>query len=134
MTPDEMETLPFPQYGAPGEMIYAPGQGFVPVDQDDYLLNFSLGYQTVWSIGCPFHCSFCGNTKFIANDPSYKKIRHPSARYIVDEVKSVRRAVPATSARSASTTTASWPSPTGSWRSSPSCGRRSWASPSPSTG
>jgi len=60
----------------------------------DYLDNFSLNYQTVWSIGCPFHCSFCGNTKFIANDPSYKKVRHPSARYIVDEIKSVRKTFP----------------------------------------
>ncbi len=56
----------------------------------DYLANDGLGYSTLWSIGCPFHCSFCGNTKFIANDPKYKKIRHPSARYIVDEIKGVR--------------------------------------------
>lgn len=94
MTPEEMDELPFPQYGDASERIYAPGQGFVPMTKDDYLDNFSLGYQTVWSIGCPFHCSFCGNTKFIANDPSYKKVRHPSARYIVDEIKSVRKTFP----------------------------------------
>jgi anaerobic magnesium-protoporphyrin IX monomethyl ester cyclase len=94
MTTDEMETLPFPQYGTSTERIYAPSQGFVPMTKDDYLDNFSLGYQTVWSIGCPFHCSFCGNTKFIANDPSYKKVRHPSARYIVDEIKAVRKTFP----------------------------------------
>lgn len=94
MTPEEMDGLPFPQYGDAKEQIYSPGQGFVPMTKDDYLDNFSLGYQTVWSIGCPFHCSFCGNTKFIANDPSYKKVRHPSARYIVDEIKSVRKTFP----------------------------------------
>jgi anaerobic magnesium-protoporphyrin IX monomethyl ester cyclase len=94
MTPEEMEGLPFPEYGADHEKIYVPGEGFVRMTQDDYLMNFSLGYQTVWSIGCPFHCSFCGNTKFIANDPKYKKVRHPSARYIVDEIKSVRRRFP----------------------------------------
>jgi len=94
MTAEEMETLPFPQYGAASERIYHPDSGFVPMTKNDYLMNFSLGYQTVWSIGCPFHCSFCGNTKFIANDPNYKKVRHPSARYVVDEVKSVRRTFP----------------------------------------
>ena len=94
MTPEDMDALPFPQYGDASERIYSPGQGFVPMTKDDYLANFSLGYQTVWSIGCPFHCSFCGNTKFIANDPSYKKVRHPSARYIVDEIKSVRKTFP----------------------------------------
>ena len=94
MTSEEMETLPFPQYGAPGEMIYVQGRGFVPATKADYVMNFSLGYQTVWSIGCPFHCSFCGNTKFIANDASYKKIRHPSAQYVIDEVKAARSAFP----------------------------------------
>jgi anaerobic magnesium-protoporphyrin IX monomethyl ester cyclase len=94
MTSEEMETLPFPQYGAPGEMIYVQGRGFVPATRDDYVMNFSLGYQTVWSIGCPFHCSFCGNTKFIANDASYKKLRHPSPQYVIDEVKAARARFP----------------------------------------
>jgi anaerobic magnesium-protoporphyrin IX monomethyl ester cyclase len=94
MTTDQMETLPFPQYGAKTERIHEPGKGFVPTTKDDYLRNFSLNYQTVWSIGCPFHCSFCGNTKFIANDPQYKRVRHPSARYVVEEIKSVRKTFP----------------------------------------
>ena len=61
----------------------------------DYIENDGLSYTTLWSIGCPFHCSYCGNTKFISNDPKYKRIRHPSARYIVDEVKTARAALPA---------------------------------------
>jgi anaerobic magnesium-protoporphyrin IX monomethyl ester cyclase len=93
MSTDDMEILPFPQYGR-SEKIYRAGDGFVPMGLSDYLRNDGLGYSTLWSIGCPFHCTFCGNTKFIANDPLYKKIRHPSARYIVDEIKSVRRRFP----------------------------------------
>jgi anaerobic magnesium-protoporphyrin IX monomethyl ester cyclase len=93
MTTDDMEILPFPLYGK-GEKIYRAGDGFVPMGKADYLRNDGLGYATLWSIGCPFHCTFCGNTKFIANDPQYKKIRHPSARYIVDEIKAVRRRYP----------------------------------------
>ena len=94
MTQEEMETLPFPQFGTDRERIYRSGQGFVPMELADYLANDGLGYSTLWSIGCPFHCTFCGNTKFIANDPLYKKIRHPSARYMVDEIKSVRKRFP----------------------------------------
>jgi hypothetical protein len=60
----------------------------------DYIANDGLSYTTLWSIGCPFHCTYCGNTKFIANDPTYKRIRHPSARYIVDEVKTARDRFP----------------------------------------
>lgn len=93
MSNEQMESLPFPQYGE-GEVIYKKGEGFVPVRLRDYLDNDGLGYQTLWSIGCPFHCSFCGNTKFIANDPKYKKIRHPSAEYVVNEVKAVRQRFP----------------------------------------
>jgi radical SAM superfamily enzyme YgiQ (UPF0313 family) len=94
MTQEEMETLPFPQFGTDREKIYRTGEGFVPMALGDYLANDGLGYSTLWSIGCPFHCTFCGNTKFIANDPLYKKIRHPSARYMVDEIKSVRKRFP----------------------------------------
>ena len=94
MSPNEMEALPFPQYGAETEKIYLPGQGFVKMGVEDYLLNDGLGYTTLWSIGCPFHCSYCGNTKFIANDKKYKRIRHPSARYMVDQVKDARARFP----------------------------------------
>ena len=93
-TPEEMETLPFPQYGAACETIYEQGRGFVPTTVDDYLHNDGLGYPALWSIGCPLHCSYCGNTKFIANDPKYKQIRHPSARYIVEQVKDAKRRFP----------------------------------------
>jgi anaerobic magnesium-protoporphyrin IX monomethyl ester cyclase len=94
MSSEEMETLPFPSYGAPAETIYRPERGFVPMGLDDYLHNDGLSYTALWSIGCPFHCTYCGNTAFIANDRMYKKIRHPSARYIVDEIKSVRSSFP----------------------------------------
>lgn len=94
MTSADMETLEHPSYGAPGERIYRPGLGFVAMGLDDYLANDGLSYTALWSIGCPFHCTYCGNTAFIANDKSYKKIRHPSARYIVDEVKAVRERFP----------------------------------------
>jgi radical SAM superfamily enzyme YgiQ (UPF0313 family) len=94
MTPAELETLPFPQYGAATECIYKEGRGFVPLGLHDYLTTNGLSYTALWSIGCPLHCTFCGNTKFIANDPKYKKIRHPSARYIVEEVKTARGRFP----------------------------------------
>lgn len=86
MSPDEMEELPFPLYGE-HEWIHRRGEGFVPMGIDDYLRQTGLSYNTVWSIGCPFHCTFCGNTKFIANDVHYKKIRHPSPEYAIAAIK-----------------------------------------------
>jgi radical SAM superfamily enzyme YgiQ (UPF0313 family) len=93
MSSAELETLPFAKY-AGAEQIFEPDQGFVPVTRADYLANNGLAYQAIWSIGCPLHCTFCGNTVFIANDPSYKKIRHPSAQYMVNEVLRAREAHP----------------------------------------
>jgi radical SAM superfamily enzyme YgiQ (UPF0313 family) len=64
------------------------------VTRAEYLENNGLAYQAIWSIGCPLHCTFCGNTVFIANDPKYKRLRHPSARYMVDEVKRAKKIHP----------------------------------------
>jgi anaerobic magnesium-protoporphyrin IX monomethyl ester cyclase len=93
MSPDQMDTLPFAKYGE-NELIYKSGQGFVPAGVSDYLASNGLAYNMVWSIGCPFHCTFCGNTKFIANDKKYTTIRHPSVPFIIGEVKDVLRKHP----------------------------------------
>ena len=86
MSGADMEKLPFPKYGE-REWIYKKGTGFVPATVADYLQTNGLSYNAIWSIGCPLHCTYCGNTKFIANDRNYKKLRHPSARYCVEEIK-----------------------------------------------
>jgi anaerobic magnesium-protoporphyrin IX monomethyl ester cyclase len=92
-TAAELESLPFPKYGGE-EWIYRFGKGFAPVTLNDYVQNHGLAYPTIWSIGCPLHCTFCGNTVFIANDPDYKKLRHPSAAYVVREVQRARQIHP----------------------------------------
>jgi radical SAM superfamily enzyme YgiQ (UPF0313 family) len=89
MSSEEMETLPFSLYRDDSERIYRPGKGFQPLTLGDYVRNDGLSYTAIWSIGCPFHCTYCGNTKFIANDLTYKRIRHPSARYMIDQIKDV---------------------------------------------
>jgi anaerobic magnesium-protoporphyrin IX monomethyl ester cyclase len=95
MSSEEMETLPHALFHRPErEKVYRPGEGFATIALGDYVCNYGLSYTAIWSIGCPFHCTYCGNTKFIANDLKYKRIRHPSARYMVDEIKAVRRHAP----------------------------------------
>ncbi len=85
-TSEEMNQLPFPLYGE-NELIYRPGKGYSPITVKDHIQNSGLAYNTVWSIGCPYHCTYCGNTKFIENDKNYKKLRHPSVDYLVGQVK-----------------------------------------------
>ncbi len=89
MSSEELAALPFPKYGSV-EWIYRPGRGFAHVKLADYLANNGLGYPAIWSIGCPLHCTYCGNTVFIANDANYRKIRHSGVDHIVKEVSSAR--------------------------------------------
>ena len=89
-TSEEMDQFPFLLY-ADNELIFKHGKGFIPQNTNDYLSSYGLGntYMTIWSIGCPYKCSFCANTKFIENDKNYRKLRHPSVDYIIAEVKDV---------------------------------------------
>ncbi|MCK4785462.1 MAG: B12-binding domain-containing radical SAM protein [Desulfobacteraceae bacterium] len=97
MSAKELNDLPFPKYGEK-EKIFKPGKGFVQVKKSDYLASNGLAYHTIWAIGCPFHCSYCSNTKFIENDSQYRKIRHSDPKYIIEEIKQVIKKHPHVSA------------------------------------
>ncbi len=94
MSAAELETLPFQKYAGEEWIYSAERHGFRRITLSDYLQNNGLAYQAIWSIGCPLHCTFCGNTVFIANDPKYKRIRHTSPEYIVNEVKAAMKVHP----------------------------------------
>ncbi len=53
----EMELHPFPAYGG-REFIFKKGKGFVQTGIGDYLDAWGLSYLTLWTIGCPFSCSY----------------------------------------------------------------------------
>lgn len=86
MTEEQMDDLPLLQYGEE-ERIFRGREGYVPLSPKIYREFNGLGYNTIWSIGCPLHCTFCGNTKFIENHSKYTQVRHPSPSYIVDEIE-----------------------------------------------
>lgn len=86
MTPQDMDELPPLTYGD-GEFIHKQGKGFVPIQARDFVTYNGLSYNTVWSIGCPLKCTYCGNTKFIEYDTGYRRVRHPSVGYMTAEIK-----------------------------------------------
>lgn len=86
MSGEDMNDLPLLQYGE-DEKIYREGEGFVDLTPEIYRSYNGLGYHAIWSIGCPLHCTFCANTKFIENNSNYTQIRHPSPAYLVDEIE-----------------------------------------------
>ncbi|MBT3793183.1 MAG: B12-binding domain-containing radical SAM protein [Rhodospirillales bacterium] len=87
-TASDFESFPIPCY-ADNEIIFKNGRGFVPLDNDEYLKLNGIAFHTVWSIGCPFTCTYCSNSKFIDNDSDYRKIRHSSVDRIIAEIKNV---------------------------------------------
>lgn len=93
MTGEDMSALPLPHYSGQ-EFIYAPGRGFEKMTTGHYVHENGLSYTTVWSIGCPFQCTYCGNTKFIENDESYRKVRHSRVAYLIAEIEQAIRAHP----------------------------------------
>jgi len=93
MTPKEMDELP-PLIYEDGELIYRRGRGFIPLSASDTLAYNGLQYSTVWSVGCPLMCTYCGNSKFIEYDGGYRRIRHSSPQTIVDEIKRAKSKQP----------------------------------------
>ena len=93
MTPKEMDELP-PLMYEDGELIYRRGRGVIPLSASDTLDYNGLQYSTVWSIGCPLMCTYCGNSKFIEYDGGYRRIRHSSPQTIVDEIKRAKSKQP----------------------------------------
>jgi len=88
LTPDEMAKRPHPQYADEGsEFMYERGQGFVPLALGHYLDCNGLSYHTIWTQGCPYRCTYCGNTAFLAIDKKYAAIRQTPVDYIIEEVK-----------------------------------------------
>ena len=86
MTPKQMDELP-PLTYLDDELIYNQAKGFKSLNSNDFLKYTGLQYGTVWTIGCPLHCTFCGNTKFIEYDNAYRRLRYSSPHTIIKEIK-----------------------------------------------
>jgi radical SAM superfamily enzyme YgiQ (UPF0313 family) len=87
LTPAEMAARPHPQYADGKEFILEPEKGFQPLVLRHYLALNGLSYHTIWTQGCPYRCSYCGNTAFLAIDKKYATIRQTPVDYIIGEVK-----------------------------------------------
>ena len=85
MSPKDMDELP-PLMYQDDELVYQKA-GIKTLNSKNFIKYTGLSYHTVWTIGCPLHCTFCGNTKFIAYDNAYRRLRHSSPRTIIDEIK-----------------------------------------------
>jgi anaerobic magnesium-protoporphyrin IX monomethyl ester cyclase len=95
MQPDEMETMPFMEYGLKDQFIFSYAHGRLkPMEYKDVIRHLGTTYNTIWSVGCPFQCSFCSQAKFIKLDKAYAQYRAPSPDYIIREIKEAAKKFP----------------------------------------
>ncbi|MDR1523545.1 MAG: radical SAM protein [Endomicrobium sp.] len=59
-----------------------------------YTKHFGLSYRTIWTLGCPYSCSYCENDEFLHLDRNYAKIRYPSSQFIINEIKEAQKIHP----------------------------------------
>jgi anaerobic magnesium-protoporphyrin IX monomethyl ester cyclase len=92
MTADRLGSMPFQDYSE--GVRCADHSGTREIDPRTYLEVQGTKYTTMWAIGCPFRCSYCGNTRFLEMDPSYGRVRYPPVAFIIEEIERVLRSFP----------------------------------------
>ncbi len=89
MDGEELGRMPFQDYGF--DIKYVTRDSIRPMAKSVYVSILGGTYYTMWVMGCPFHCSYCANDKFLANDTAYGKLRHARAEFIIDEMIDVQK-------------------------------------------
>ncbi|MGD0585036.1 MAG: radical SAM protein [Oryzomonas sp.] len=90
MTNDELETMPFQDYGF--DIKYVTHDSIEYMTKDIYVARNGSFYLTMWSFGCPYGCAYCSNNVLINYNRDYAKVRHPSPDYIVKELVWIKKA------------------------------------------
>jgi radical SAM superfamily enzyme YgiQ (UPF0313 family) len=99
----DLDTLPFPDYHLPDQFVLV-GDSVVPLSED-LLTEMSRGrvnfigpdhvvYETMWTRGCPYHCSFCINNALLELYPRQKSVRRRSVGHLIAELEWMRERFP----------------------------------------
>ena len=89
LTNAEMEKLPPMDYGVENNYIL-DGEQLVPLTISHYLTYCGTTYNTIYTIGCPFSCTYCSNNVLAQLDSDYRHIRLPSIKHLVNELSQVK--------------------------------------------
>ncbi len=87
-----LSDYPFPDYDLKHQFILEADRlvPVRPIDAHMYLEEFSV----LGSRGCPHHCAYCINHKLNENFPWRKKVRFYPIDYLIEHLKTIRRAYP----------------------------------------
>ncbi|MFH1450803.1 MAG: radical SAM protein, partial [archaeon] len=93
-TSQEFDSFPHMFYGLDCQIYDWKAKQFRQFTKNDYIEYNGLSYKTIWTIGCPFSCTYCANDAFLKLDRNYARIRYPSVDYILREIESAIRNYP----------------------------------------
>ncbi|HLD29713.1 MAG TPA: radical SAM protein, partial [bacterium] len=95
MTPSEMEQMPFMEYSLENTFIFSYSRARMKkTDREALLQQVGTTYNTIWSVGCPYRCTFCSHAKLADFERGYAQYRGPSPSYIIEEIKRVKKMFP----------------------------------------
>ncbi|MCL2494710.1 MAG: radical SAM protein [Oscillospiraceae bacterium] len=60
---------------------------FVQFKRKDYLRLNGLQYNTMWTLGCPFACTYCSNSGFAEADKGNRMLRYPEPEAVIREIE-----------------------------------------------
>ena len=60
---------------------------FVKFGKYDFLKYNGLGYNTLWTLGCPYYCTYCSNSGYSAADKGNMKLRYPKPEAVIREIE-----------------------------------------------
>ncbi|CCK81681.1 B12-binding domain-containing radical SAM protein [Desulfobacula toluolica] len=94
MTNEELTAAPFIDFDVKNKFYDTKKKQFVPMDSKLYKKWLGLNLNIIWTRGCPNKCAYCYNSAFLRYHKKYAQLRHPSPKYMVDEIRSVLKTHP----------------------------------------
>lgn len=98
-----LDSLPYPDYDFDGQFVLA-GNRLRPLSADLFLdvsvasLVYQYGegftYETMWTRGCPYHCSYCINNVLHNLYEDQKQIRRRSVEHLIGELEHAKSMFP----------------------------------------
>ena len=80
----EFSEMPFQDYGF--DLWHVTDKKIEKFTQEIYFREHGAKYQTMWSLGCPFECSYCCNSAFSKHEPGNRMARYAPPEYIIKEI------------------------------------------------
>ncbi|MEN8207732.1 MAG: cobalamin-dependent protein [Candidatus Fermentibacteria bacterium] len=99
----DLDEIPFPDYDLEDQYVLA-GRNVLPLSEDilkemvrgriHFTAPHHLIYETMWTRGCPHHCTYCINNHYRELYSGFQVVRRRSVDNLIEEIRSIRARFP----------------------------------------